>query len=75
MEEKEVLWRLGQRIKEIRDQKGMAQVDLASSLGYDRSNMSRLESGRVNPRFTTLLKVADELQVTVSELTDFNYQS
>ena len=73
MEEKEILWRLGQKIKEIREQKGIRQVDLAYSLGYDRSNMSRLESGRVNPRFTTLIKVANELDITVPELMDIDY--
>lgn len=73
MNETEILWRLGQKIKEIREQKNIKQVDLAYALGYDRSNMSRLESGRVNPRFTTLIKVANELGVTIPELMNIDY--
>jgi transcriptional regulator with XRE-family HTH domain len=73
MNEKELLWRLGQKIKLIRDSKNIKQVDLANSLDYDRSNMSRLESGRVNPRFITLIKVAHMLGVPVSEIIDIDY--
>lgn len=73
MNEQELLWRLGQKIKKIREQKNIKQVDLANALEYDRSNMSRLESGRVNPRFTTLIKVAQELNVSLPELLDIDY--
>jgi len=73
MDEQEILWRLGQKIKQIRNEKGIKQVTLAYALGYDRSNMSRLESGRINPRFITLIKVANELGVSVPELMDIDY--
>ncbi|MFC4209555.1 helix-turn-helix domain-containing protein [Pedobacter lithocola] len=68
MTEEELLKKIGQRIKELRREKGMPQIELAVELNYEKSNMSRLESGRVNPRITTLFKVAKALDVDLQEL-------
>lgn len=68
MNEKEILWRLGQKIKSIREEKSITQEQIAFNMDTDKANISRLESGRVNPRFITLLKVANELNITLSEL-------
>ncbi|TCC99102.1 XRE family transcriptional regulator [Pedobacter frigidisoli] len=71
MTEEELLKNIGQRIKELRKQQGMPQIELAVELNYEKSNMSRLESGRVNPRVSTLLKVAQALNVELKDLIDF----
>ena len=68
MKEKELLAKIGERIVELRTQKGMTQQELAAELDYEKSNMSRLESGRINPRIATLYKVAQVLNVTLSDL-------
>ena len=68
MKEETLLKKIGQRIKEIREVKGLSQQELAAKLDYEKSNMSRLESGRVNPRITTLQNVANALNITLSEL-------
>ena len=68
MKEKELLVKIGERIVELRTEKGMTQQELAAELDYEKSNMSRLESGRVNPRIATLYKVAKVLNVTLSDL-------
>jgi transcriptional regulator with XRE-family HTH domain len=68
MKEKELLAKIGERIVELRTEKGMTQQELAAELDYEKSNMSRLESGRTNPRIATLYKVAKVLNVTLSDL-------
>lgn len=68
MSEDELLKKIGQRIKEIRIEKGMPQIELAVELNYEKSNMSRLESGRTNPRIATLYKVAKALEMPLHEL-------
>ncbi|WP_293302315.1 helix-turn-helix transcriptional regulator [Pedobacter sp. UBA4863] len=68
MTEEELLKKIGQRIKDLRKEKGVSQIELAVELNYEKSNMSRLESGRVNPRIFTLYKVAQALQVDLEEI-------
>ena len=68
MKDKELLAKIGTRIVELRTEKGMTQQEFAAELDYEKSNMSRLESGRVNPRIATLYKVAKVLNVTLSDL-------
>ena len=59
---------LGQRIRAARLSKGFAQERLAEFAGIDRSFVSRLERGKVNPTFLTLRKLANALDVELSQL-------
>jgi transcriptional regulator with XRE-family HTH domain len=68
MIEQELLKKIGQNIKEIRTKKGVSQLMLAGELNYDKSNISRLESGRINPKISTLYKVAKALDITLEDL-------
>lgn len=63
---------VGQQIQKLRESKGLSQQDLAAKCNFEKSNMSRLEAGRVNPTLSTLEKVAKALEVTLVEL--FNFQ-
>jgi len=65
----ELLILVGSRIKEIRISKGYSQVDLASHVigQFDTTNVSRIESGRTNCTLFTLLKIANALEVEVSD--------
>lgn len=68
MDRERELQKLGNRIKELRKAKGMTQLDLAVAINKDYTSITRLEAGRTNPTYTTLLKVAAGLQVELSEL-------
>lgn len=70
MSEKAFLLKIGKRIKELRIASGISQQELAGEIDYEKSNMSRLESGRVNPKIATLYKVAKALKISVTELVD-----
>ena len=71
MTEKVLLKKLAARIKQLRVAKGLTQQEFAALMDYEKSNMSRMESGNVNLRVTTLYKVAKVLGITVQELLDF----
>jgi len=70
MTEKAFLKKIGPRIKQIRLEKGISQQELAAKLDYEKSNMSRLESGVLNPTIATLYRVAKALGIPLIELLD-----
>lgn len=67
----DTLKRLGQRIREIRIQRGFAsQEALAEYLKVHRTFVGHLETGRKDFRMTTIIRTAEALGVTLSELFD-----
>ena len=62
---------IGKQIQKLRETKGLSQQDLAAKCNFEKSNMSRLEAGRVNATLSTLEKVANALEVTLAELFTF----
>ena len=53
--------RIGSRIKELREQAGMTQQDLADATGLKRPNISRIELGKYSTGIDILCKIAAEL--------------
>jgi transcriptional regulator with XRE-family HTH domain len=62
--------RLGANIKNARKGRGISQVSLAKLADIDRSYISQLENGLVNPTFLLLLSLAAALQVPLLSLID-----
>lgn len=62
------LIRLGQKIAQIRDKKGITQYRLAKDLLMEQSNLARIENGKTNPTVRTLIKISDLLEVDIIEL-------
>ncbi len=61
--------RLAMRLKRLRKaRKKMTQVQLAERAGLKRSLVARLETGRYDPKLSTLQKLAKALKVPVAEL-------
>ena len=63
--------KVGKRIQEIRIEKNISQQDLAAKCNFEKSNMSRLETGRANATLSTLNIVSKALEVEVIELFKF----
>lgn len=59
---------LGARIREIRKEKGITQVQLAHSLGKDQPSIQRLEAGNINPSYFYLREIATGLGVSIAEI-------
>jgi transcriptional regulator with XRE-family HTH domain len=64
------LRRLGQRIRRLREAKNWTQEELAAECVLDRSYVSGLETGRRNPTYLNLLKLAKTLDITLVGLLD-----
>ena len=59
---------IGQRIAEIRGQRGMTQDSLAEQAMLSRISVARYESGKIEPGAKALDRIADALGVTTDEL-------
>lgn len=49
------------RIKKVREARGMTQGEFAVALGVDRSLVSRWENGKKIPQLDTLIRISDVL--------------
>lgn len=59
---------LGEAIRAARKSKGVSQENLAYTTGIERSHMGRIERGAVNVSFLNLMKIADVLEVELSQI-------
>lgn len=60
--------KLGVRIKELRNQKGLSQEKFALDIGMDRTYFASVEAGKRNIAIINIKKIADGLGVSLSEL-------
>lgn len=59
---------IGLRIKELRISKAnLSQEDFANKLGFDRTYLSRVESGKQNLTIETLDMICKGLSISLSE--------
>lgn len=69
MANKELHPEIGQRIKELRELRGMEQIELAWELGYkSQSTISKWESGVNLPTGKKLIELAQVLDVSTNEI-------
>jgi transcriptional regulator with XRE-family HTH domain len=61
--------KIGGRLKELRERNLLTQAELGVAAGVSRDQVSRIERDEVDPRFTTIRKLARALNVDPSELT------
>lgn len=66
----EILDRLGNRIRKLREQAGISQERLGLLSGLHRTYVGAIERGERNPSVLSLQKIADALNVTVKDLFD-----
>ncbi len=72
MEKEFVLKKIGAKIKEVRIDKGLSQVELVArmEISTDPNNISRLEAGRSNLTMFTLYRLSKALEVPMKDLID-----
>ncbi len=58
----------GKRIRQIRLQNKLTQSELAELVDLSVSYISHIENGKKTASFLSLIKIADELNVTIDEL-------
>ena len=63
------LTNIGSRIRKERRSKGLSQTDLSKNLGISASYLNLLESGRRNITVPLLIKIGNELGLSLKDLT------
>lgn len=63
--------KLGYKIKYERVSRNLSQLDLSLLTGLTTRTLSRIECGTIDPKISTLLKIADALNIEIKELLDF----
>jgi len=66
--EEKYFQKLGAKIKQLREEKGIDQKSFAFDNEIGRTQLYMIEKGRTNPRLLTLMKIADGLEISISEL-------
>lgn len=56
------------KFKELREEKGLSQVELAKELGFTQSAIAKWESGDRNPSLDLLVTIARYFKVTTDYL-------
>lgn len=59
-----------EKIRQARKNAGLTQKQLATKLGFTAQNLAQYETGKRQPKFETLNKIADALDADVWELYD-----
>ncbi len=59
---------IGKRIRQVRTQRGWTQAKLAEKSGVEPSNISHIERAATKLSLTTLVSIANALEVSLDEL-------
>ena len=59
---------LGERIRQLRAERGWSQDELAAQVGSDARGISRYETGRITPGLDALLRIAETFNVSLDYL-------
>lgn len=59
---------IGKRIRKIRTENNLIQLDLEIKTGISRADISKIENGLKNVEIITLIKIAEALGVATSSL-------
>ena len=60
--------RLGRRLSQLREKRGLSQTQLADMAEVGRAHLSQIENGAVAARIDTLYALSQALELTLSEL-------
>jgi transcriptional regulator with XRE-family HTH domain len=61
--------KIGKNLRRVREDRLMTQQELAEAADLNLSTVMRIETDRVEPRFSTIRKLANALGVDARELT------
>lgn len=63
--------KLGLNVKRLRKERNLTQQQLADKIGIGLNFMGKIEVAFSKPSLDTIIEIANALNVTVSELTNF----
>ena len=59
---------IGERLRQLREERALRQEDLAELAGVGKNTINRIERNRTEPHMTTVRKLAEALEVDPREL-------
>ena len=68
---KKEIQQLGENIRRFRQGKNLSQFDLEKITDIDRGAISRIERGQKDAQLSTIIKLAEGLDVSTKELFEF----
>ena len=72
--DKKYLKKLGANIKRLREAKGLSLRQLSYACNVDNSKIAKIEKGQINITFTTILQLANALELRPSDLLDIDFE-
>lgn len=69
-----ILKSIGAKIREIRLHKNMTQKELAFNLDIEISQITRIETGKINTSILNLIKISKALEIDIKELFNFTLE-
>ena len=67
--------KIGNRIRELRSHTGLSQEKFAQKIGMDRTYFASVELGKRNISIVNIEKIANGLEISLSELFDGIWKS
>ena len=69
--EQEVKRRFGEKMRQLRKEKGLSQEKLGFVVEMDLTSINEIERGHRSPKLITMYKIAQALGISLTELTNF----
>ena len=69
-----ILRSIGGRIRDIRLQKKLTQKELSFILDIEISQITRIETGKINTSILNLIKISKALEIDIKELFNFTIE-
>ncbi len=70
MNQKSLEKRFGERCRKLRHEAGLSQLDMVRDHGFTLSHYQKLERGDLDPRLSTVVRIAQSFGVPLSALVD-----
>ena len=71
----EYLLKFGKRLGKLRAAKGYSQDRVCLEAGFARGTLSKIEAGKVDPKLTTLARIAETIGVPLKKITDMEWRA
>lgn len=74
-DKEEALMKFGEHVRKLRKSKGLSQDQVAAnSKSLTKATISDIENGKRNPEFTTIIDLANGLDLPLAELVGFQIE-
>jgi len=67
------LKKFGEHLSELRKKKNLSLRDLSYACDIDNSKISKIEKGMINITLSTAIQLANALEISLSELMEFDF--